>query len=32
MKTRSQTIRDVIETEIDFDAASKAWNKNKNKL
>ena len=32
MKTRSQTIRDVIETEIDFDAASKAWNKNKTKL
>ena len=32
MKTRSQTIRDVIETEIDFDAARKAWNKNKNKL
>jgi len=32
MKTRSQTIRAIIETNIDFDAASLAWNENKNKL
>lgn len=32
MKTRSQTIRAIIETEFDFDQASKSWNKNKNKL
>jgi hypothetical protein len=32
MKTRSQTIRSIIETNIDFDAASLAWNKNKIKL
>ena len=32
MKTRSQTIRSIIETNIDFDEASLAWNKNKNKL
>jgi hypothetical protein len=32
MKTRSQTIRTIIETKIDFDAASLAWNKNKKRL
>jgi LytS/YehU family sensor histidine kinase len=32
MKTRSQTICSIIETNIDFDAASLDWNKNKNKL
>jgi hypothetical protein len=32
MKTRSQTVRTIIETNIDFDAASLAWNKNKIKL
>jgi len=33
MKTRSQSsVETLIETEIDFDEASLAWNKNKNKL
>jgi hypothetical protein len=33
MKTRSQSsVKTLIETEIDFDEASLAWNKNKNKL
>jgi len=32
MKTRSQTVRSIIETNIDFDAASLAWNKNKKRL
>jgi hypothetical protein len=32
MKTRSQTVRTIIKTEIDFDEASIAWNKNKIKL
>jgi len=32
MKTRSQSSVALIETEIDFDEASLAWNKNKKKL
>ena len=33
MKTRSQSsVETLIETEIDFDEASIAWNKNKKKL
>jgi hypothetical protein len=33
MKTRSQSsVETLIETEIDFDEASLAWNKNKKKL
>jgi len=32
MKTRSQTVRTIIKTEIDFDEASIAWNENKIKL